>query len=85
MMITREQLDSLSERELEVLTLFKQGISGVEIAAQLKVSYATIKGFHMVHIYRKLGLFESSKKDSKAGPIKGRQLMRELMLSPLAF
>jgi PAS domain S-box-containing protein len=46
---------SLTPRELEVLQLATNGLSGREIAAQLVVSPSTIKT-HFNHIYEKLGV-----------------------------
>ncbi len=47
--------DTLSEREIEVLTLIAQGLTNREAAARLFISEATIKT-HLVHIYAKLGV-----------------------------
>jgi DNA-binding NarL/FixJ family response regulator len=47
-------LESLSERELEVLTLVARGASNAEIAAALYVSERTVKG-HVGSIFTKLG------------------------------
>ncbi|MPY81093.1 MAG: response regulator [Actinophytocola sp.] len=41
----RELLDSLSEREREVVTLIAQGLSNSEIGATLFLSEATVKGY----------------------------------------
>ncbi len=49
------RLQSLSERELEVLTLVATGASNRETAAQLFISEATVKT-HLLHIYGKLGV-----------------------------
>jgi PAS domain S-box-containing protein len=48
-------VDQLSERELEVLRLAADGNSGPQIAAELRLSPATVKS-HFEHIYEKLGL-----------------------------
>jgi LuxR family maltose regulon positive regulatory protein len=48
-------VEPLSERELEVLTLMNQGLSGPEIADQLFVSVNTVKT-HIKNIYGKLGV-----------------------------
>ena len=45
--------DSLSERELEVLSLIAQGFTNRAAAAQLFISEATVKT-HLLHIYAKL-------------------------------
>jgi len=46
-------IDSLSERELEVLQLFAVGLSNQEIAERLIISLGTVKA-HSSNIYRKL-------------------------------
>jgi DNA-binding NarL/FixJ family response regulator len=46
--------ESLSDRELEVLTLVARGASNQDAAAQLFISEATVKT-HLRHIYGKLG------------------------------
>lgn len=46
---------SLSERELEVLRLAAEGLSGPEIAERLVLGPATIKT-HFEHVYEKLGV-----------------------------
>ncbi len=45
---------TLSEREIEVLTLLGDGLSNRELARRLLVSQATVKT-HLAHIYDKLG------------------------------
>lgn len=45
---------TLSEREIEVLTLLGDGLSNRELARRLLVSEATVKT-HLAHIYDKLG------------------------------
>lgn len=47
--------DTLSRREIEVLTLVSEGASNAEIAGKLFLSQATVKS-HLVHIYGKLGV-----------------------------
>jgi DNA-binding NarL/FixJ family response regulator len=47
--------DTLSERELEVLTLIAQGETNRGAAARLFISEATVKT-HLLHIYEKLGV-----------------------------
>jgi LuxR family maltose regulon positive regulatory protein len=46
-------LDSLTERELEILGLIAQGLSNQQIADQLVISVGTVKG-HITHILSKL-------------------------------
>ena len=48
-------IETLTERELEVLTLIAAGLSNQEIANQLVISLATVKS-HTSHIYTKLGV-----------------------------
>lgn len=48
-------LSSLTERELEILTLLSSGLSNAELGAQLYLSEPTIKT-HLSSIFRKLGV-----------------------------
>lgn len=47
--------ESLSAREIEILTALASGASNRELAQQLFISEATVKT-HLVHIYQKLGV-----------------------------
>jgi DNA-binding NarL/FixJ family response regulator len=51
----RPELSSLTERELEILTLLSRGLSNAELGAQLYLSEPTIKT-HLSSIFRKLGV-----------------------------
>jgi DNA-binding NarL/FixJ family response regulator len=49
------ELEELTERELEVLTLMARGLANTEIASALFVSEATVRT-HVTHIFAKLEL-----------------------------
>jgi DNA-binding NarL/FixJ family response regulator len=51
----RPELDSLTPRELEVLTLMGRGLSNAELAQELTLSEATVKT-HAARIFMKLNL-----------------------------
>lgn len=53
--VTQPLIDSLSERELEVLRLLRTELDGPEIARQLQVSLNTMRT-HTKNIYNKLGV-----------------------------
>jgi DNA-binding NarL/FixJ family response regulator len=50
-----ERMESLTPREVEVLTLFSQGQTNPQIAQNLMVSRGTVK-IHVQHIISKLGV-----------------------------
>jgi DNA-binding NarL/FixJ family response regulator len=50
----RRQIDGITERELQVLTLVGRGLSNAEIAGSLFITTATAKA-HVTHLLAKLG------------------------------
>jgi DNA-binding NarL/FixJ family response regulator len=50
----RREIDGITDRELQVLTLVGRGLSNAEIAASLFISSATAKA-HVAHLLAKLG------------------------------
>jgi DNA-binding NarL/FixJ family response regulator len=53
--IREPRRDTLSQREIEVLSLVRRGLSNKEIARSLHISEATIKT-HLIHTFRKLNV-----------------------------
>ncbi|MBI4670098.1 MAG: helix-turn-helix transcriptional regulator [Chloroflexi bacterium] len=53
--IGRLALDTLTEREQQVLALVAQGLSNAQIAERLVISEKTVRN-HITHILAKLGL-----------------------------
>ena len=51
----RPHVPSLTERELDVLSLVAQGLTNREISRRLFISPATVRT-HLEHIYEKLGV-----------------------------
>ena len=62
---TRTQVEALSEAELSVLRLLRSQLSQREIAAELHLSFNTIKT-HTRNIYRKLGVAERTQAIARA-------------------
>ena len=58
-------VESLSNREVEVLQLVAQGLSNAEISARLVISLSTVKG-HTANIYSKLGVNNRTQAVSRA-------------------
>ena len=52
--LTESMIESLTEREMEILQLLAQGLANKQIAARLSISEHTVK-FHVSAIYHKLG------------------------------
>ena len=50
-----DQISQLTQREKEIITLMKTGLTKTEIAAQLSVKYSTIDS-HYKNIYKKLNV-----------------------------
>jgi LuxR family maltose regulon positive regulatory protein len=63
-----ELIEPLSERELEVLELFAQGLTNSEIASQLFLSPHTVKT-HSSNIYSKLGVHRRTQAVARARAI----------------
>jgi DNA-binding NarL/FixJ family response regulator len=53
--IRPDELDQLTERELDVLRLIARGLSNAEIGGELYISDTTVKT-HITHIFQKLNL-----------------------------
>jgi ATP/maltotriose-dependent transcriptional regulator MalT len=61
--------DPLSEREIEVLQLFAQGLTNQEVADRLIISLGTVKA-HSSNIYRKLDVRNRAEAIIRAGELK---------------
>ena len=61
----KRDIDSLSNRELQVFELIGQGVSTANIAAQLHLSVKTIET-HQAHIKKKLGLESAHQLNQRA-------------------
>lgn len=68
--------NGLTPRELEVLSLFKQGLTNQQIADELSLTLNTVKKTHMPSIYKKMDLVGYL--DGKCGHHKGRLLMAKI-------
>ena len=66
-MATKEllQIDTLTERESEILVMLSEGLVKKEIATQLGIGYSTVDT-HVSHIYKKLGVSNAPAAVSKA-------------------
>ncbi len=69
---SQDIFESLSQRELEVLTCVAAGLSNREIAARLVISIGTVKK-HLEHIYGKLGVYNRTRAVARA---RGLHLLR---------
>jgi LuxR family maltose regulon positive regulatory protein len=58
-------VESLTERELEVLRLLAAGRSNADMAAELFVEQSTVKT-HLIHLYRKLGVHSRTQTVARA-------------------
>ena len=72
--LEREQLaalvESLTERELEVLRLLAARPCNAGIAAELFVDQSTVKT-HLIHLYRKLGVHSRTQAVARAPRLLG--------------
>ena len=62
---SREMVEPLSSRELEILELVAKGLTNQQIAEQLFLSLATVK-WHTHNIYGKLGVHNRTQAVAKA-------------------
>jgi DNA-binding NarL/FixJ family response regulator len=56
---TKTQIDQLTPREREVLTLMAQGVSNADIAGKLRISEVTVRT-HLTHLMTKLDVREKT-------------------------
>lgn len=47
--------ESMTDREREIVALVRRGITDLEIAAQLGISFKTVRA-HLANIYKKLNI-----------------------------
>jgi DNA-binding NarL/FixJ family response regulator len=59
------QIDTLTERESQILAMLSEGLVKKEIATQLDIGYSTVDT-HVSHIYKKLGVSNAPAAVSKA-------------------
>lgn len=62
---------SLSKRELQIVAHVKRGLSNRQIAAELALSFHTVK-VHLNRIYSKMGLYEPGRNKRVSMAIKAQ-------------